>query len=410
MSVKTQQPPKRNIPAPYRAIAPVPNAPDLSGNGNASAAPAPAPASTVDPIATYSASVNPPRKAKRQRPISDLNSDEEDEDELASPTAAMSSSAAKRSRASEEDYQSASGAFTSVPSVPNSTSAASRKARAPTRAAREALRKANHSRIEKARRTKINDALARLRELVPAAVGASSGGAGGDANGEEGGAGGEDKGFKLEVLVRTVTYLEKLTEKMRLLEGNAQAPLCSRCKNVEPHKAHRDSSAYPPSSTTSPAMIAADAGPSSRSTHDLSISSLMNPTAPSSPADIRKSVSGSPRVPQSNGRIQLPSPPLSGMLSAEPIGLLPPSLTLPPATSGYASVQGSPTFQPMRTPEDESAATMLLNFKTKWSAHEQNGGSPPSYGNKSSSGSPVERNGTAQTPGSMLGIVERVIV
>ena len=40
-------------------------------------------------------------------------------------------------------------------------------ASAPSRAARESARRANHSRIEKARRLKINGALEALRELVP---------------------------------------------------------------------------------------------------------------------------------------------------------------------------------------------------------------------------------------------------
>ena len=42
---------------------------------------------------------------------------------------------------------------------------------APSRAARESARRANHSRIEKARRLKINSALEALRELVPSEPG-----------------------------------------------------------------------------------------------------------------------------------------------------------------------------------------------------------------------------------------------
>ena len=56
---------------------------------------------------------------------------------------------------------------------PNTTptpTPAKRRGRKPgtlSRAARESQRKLNHSRIEKARRSKINEALAALRELVP---------------------------------------------------------------------------------------------------------------------------------------------------------------------------------------------------------------------------------------------------
>ena len=72
------------------------------------------------------------------------------------------------------------------------------KAKAKT--TREALRKANHSLIERRRREKINAALADLREMVP-------------------GLGDESKGgeFKLEVLERTVAHMRELKEEIGVL-------------------------------------------------------------------------------------------------------------------------------------------------------------------------------------------------
>lgn len=53
-----------------------------------------------------------------------------------------------------------------------------------SRSARESQRKINHSRIEKARRSKINDALDALRRLVPSDYGKGRGGVDGSANGD----------------------------------------------------------------------------------------------------------------------------------------------------------------------------------------------------------------------------------
>ncbi|KAG8750508.1 hypothetical protein FRC14_000439 [Serendipita sp. 396] len=71
------------------------------------------------------------------------------------------------------------------------------------RNAREAARKANHSVIEKKRREKINQALAELRTLVPADEPESN------LNGKD---------FKLEVLVRTVSHLKRVTSRVNELE------------------------------------------------------------------------------------------------------------------------------------------------------------------------------------------------
>ncbi|KAG8992816.1 hypothetical protein FRB90_000892 [Tulasnella sp. 427] len=130
-------------------------------------APAPRPSSS-----TASSSTSPPVTAQ-----------------LSPPTSPTASTAPRRGR------------------KPGSTNAVSRSAR-------EAARKSNHSRIEKLRREKINDALTSLRELVPYDESAE----GTDKKGNA------EKEFKLEILERTVVYLSKLKKRVQELEGqNADA-------------------------------------------------------------------------------------------------------------------------------------------------------------------------------------------
>ncbi|KIY70254.1 hypothetical protein CYLTODRAFT_419985 [Cylindrobasidium torrendii FP15055 ss-10] len=142
------------------------------------------------------ASINPPRRAKDiailPKPSSDAGSDADDEYR---PTDSHLSPPAKRGR----------------------------KPGTMSRTAREAQRKLNHSIIEKARRTKINDALATLRTLVPEHFGEATE----DINDEEEAAstkpGGKkaekEKEFKLEILVRTVSYMQHLIGRVSELEA-----------------------------------------------------------------------------------------------------------------------------------------------------------------------------------------------
>ena len=100
----------------------------------------------------YAASVNPPRKAKLQAAASLLPA------LLPSPPSSESSSS--------------TFSVSNVVPSPDSVQPRQKRGRKPaaggsSRAAREAARKANHSRIEKARRGKINDALQELKRLVP---------------------------------------------------------------------------------------------------------------------------------------------------------------------------------------------------------------------------------------------------
>ncbi|KAF8625616.1 hypothetical protein AX17_006802 [Amanita inopinata Kibby_2008] len=96
-----------------------------------------------------------------------------------------------------------------------------------SRTAREAQRKLNHSIIEKARRTKINEALAELRQLVPAEFGATSPTDSDDDDDDGNGGYGvrqpkKEKEFKLEILERTVAYLKDLTERCGELQKQRQ--------------------------------------------------------------------------------------------------------------------------------------------------------------------------------------------
>jgi len=86
-----------------------------------------------------------------------------------------------------------------------------------SRSARDSLRRQNHSRIEKARRTKINEALDTLRILVPPSI--REDGNEEDEEGPEGKKRGQQKEFKLEILVRTVAYMKQLISQVEELES-----------------------------------------------------------------------------------------------------------------------------------------------------------------------------------------------
>lgn len=123
--------------------------------------------------------------------------------------------------------------------TPTAAKRGRKPAPAASRGAREQARKTNHSRIEKRRREKINEALATLRELVPADIvtavntmspgispALSAIGAGGKKKAGE-------KEFKLEVLERTVVFVKYLLERVGELEHQVQGnPL--HAPNVSP--------------------------------------------------------------------------------------------------------------------------------------------------------------------------------
>lgn len=185
-----------------------------------------------------------------------------------------------------------------------------------SRAAREAQRKVNHSLIEKARRTKINDALATLRELVPPESQHDS-----DEPHKP-----AEKEFKLEILVRTVAYLQDLTDRVRRLEHDG----CPRCSE-----------------------------PISLAEHD-------SPRLPSISAWLPEDQ----RTLLTPACAQLPTPPASATCAPATAGFpLPPVLTLPspsthmqPCFSGFTRAKPSPVSSPVYTPDDETAASLLLRM------------------------------------------------
>ncbi|KAH0578227.1 hypothetical protein H2248_004007 [Termitomyces sp. 'cryptogamus'] len=106
-----------------------------------------------------------------------------------------------------------------------------------SRAARETQRKLNHSIIEKARRTKINDALTSLKQLVSAGYGQSSlqpADEDEDAKKKKGKKAEKEKEFKLEILERTVVFLQDLPKRVEVLEAAVssspkECSLCAKC-------------------------------------------------------------------------------------------------------------------------------------------------------------------------------------
>lgn len=205
--------------------------------------------SSNDTLSPYIASVNPPRRAKRARTDSLLAVETSAAMEItpsAAPkrrarphilpkgpldTHAMDDGDSDSGEGEEDDYD---------PSL--SASAPKRRGRKPgamSRSARESLRKLNHSRIEKARRTKINETLGTLSALVNEAEMRKRGPqdnaeASRDDNlkGKRAGKGKSEEGkeFKLDVLVKAVSYMQELIEKVRQLESRA----CETCSSSVP--------------------------------------------------------------------------------------------------------------------------------------------------------------------------------
>ncbi|KAJ8585619.1 hypothetical protein M405DRAFT_824642 [Rhizopogon salebrosus TDB-379] len=292
------------------------------------------------------------------------------------------------------DYQAEDDAYDAPPPSPQPR----RRGRKPgtlSRAAREAQRKTNHSLIEKARRTKINDALATLRELVPPEYKRANEAPERTDDDEEeepkkgkGKSKAGEKEFKLEILVRTVAYLQDLTEKVKQLEENG----CPNCKHSicpsssyggRPSKRRRQD--VESNQTEEEESARADVAPPDDQPSRLpSISTWLPPSSqqrsllltPSlSPSTLRATTSSKPTS------LQLPTPPTSVTFTpSSSVFGVPPVLTLPspstflppsgaqiqPCFSGFMSrrTPSDASSSPMYSPEDETAASLLLRIST----------------------------------------------
>ncbi|KZV74952.1 hypothetical protein PENSPDRAFT_731920 [Peniophora sp. CONT] len=372
----------------------------------------------------YTASVNPPRRAKRMR-TDDLRPLAPAPSTSTSMNAALSLSANPGFDENDLDDEDEMQPYEEEDDVVPPPRRRGRKPSTVSRAARESQRRQNHSRIEKARRTKINDALAALRHLVPGQE---------DAEEEEQDTAGkkrrQEKEFKLEVLERTVVYVQELQERVRVLEAGTTAsakvsssrkrrqddeetagssddreftplppPLPpatvswkaapSRRVSVSQSPMARASnaalSAYPsplllPTASNTPLMQPIDSA--MRTTSLPSISSWLGHVPPSPSVHPERSarpiISLRPQRPPTS----LPTPPTSGSLGPIACSTLPPTLALElPSTASRESFAKNEKDETGEwTPEDESAASLLLKMRT----------SP--------------RDTQAQTPSSLLGM------
>ena len=314
----------------------------------------------------YSASSNPPRRAKRLL-VAEL------------PTYPSHPSTTDSLMQTIPDL---------VPPVP------AKRGRKPgplSRSAREAQRRLNHSIIEKARRTKINDALATLRQLVPVDYGfktesredeedddddeypedakrsKSKSKSKGTGKREE-----KEKEFKLEILVRTVSFLQDLLKRVETMETSALVcqhcgAACQPCDKKRKHSQiydHDDDHQAPPSKVARspevhPRQIFNSHSISPVSTPELQPSGARLPPISSwlPHADIDPTLLSPQNKPVAQPKTipYLPSPPSSTHFDPVRTSQVPPVLNLGPvATAAMVA--------PPHTSEDESAASLLLQI------------------------------------------------
>ncbi|KAJ7125054.1 hypothetical protein C8R44DRAFT_130296 [Mycena epipterygia] len=349
------------------------------------------------PKDVYAASCNPPRSAK-QRPRS--QSESSSASEYTPEPRRVVPLSPKMSKAGMDRVEAES-----------STSGAKRGRKPATlsRTAREAQRKLNHSIIEKARRTKINDALATLKQLVPANYGQPSAPADEEDEGPDGEYGGKaakkpagkreekEKEFKLEILIRTVSFMQDLIERVAVLEEESQST-CTNCAGPSSLKRKRPAGADDAEEEIRPVAKRREEGPAtpepSPSIHPnaspaMSYSGARLPSISSWLPDLSQidpSLRPSPRA-SPEFQSHLPSPPSSTQFAPSYTPpQLPPALSLGPiATQSLLSA---------RTPEDESAASLLLEISAS---------SPTFREAKDELG--LQRQ--VQTPASLLGLLAK---
>lgn len=322
---------------------------------------------------SYAASTNPARKAKRAR--------------LGNSTDASHDPADLRSASPHQPFILPKPASKPIVDTPPATTLPpvkrGRKPSGVSRASREAQRKLNHSIIEKARRTKINEALSTLSSLIPTDYDTRPDGAddtgkedvedSGDDDGDyvdrkqtAGRRGGpkKEKEFKLEILVKTVAYMQDLIQRVTDLEAEAKAPVpaplpspsCATCSTRTATKRKRgasdslDGAREPASDERAIPRLPSISEMLSERARDVDVGSYL-PSPPSSTKFPARGRSDSLDIP----------PPLS----------LGPTLQAAAAKSSSSGAQScaatpvvSPVTSPLLTPEDESAASLLLNMRT----------------------------------------------
>ena len=267
----------------------------------------------------------------------------------------------------DSDYHEAA-----VPPSTSQTKGRPRKSGKISRSTRDSLRRQNHSRIEKARRTKINEALDTLRALVPPSI--REDGNDDEEEGAEGRKRGQQKEFKLEILVRTVTYMKQLISRVEELEAkkyhhkaSVSQPRGLKRKRDEIFQQLLDEEPVPV--------------PTSRGHGDsASRASTTSPLLPPISTLFQHQSTSLASLPSPD---QLPSPPATAEFRPRsdslehPYSARLPSLTLPSPRSDRSHP----------SQDDESAATLLLHMKAR----------SPSFTSPTT-------NPLIQTPGSALGL------
>ena len=393
-------------------------------------------------VLSYAASCNPPRRAKRPSTGGNPPAAEERASQPLPPLApAIAQVSADVIPPVDDDD------FNTAADVPQPI----RRGRKPSslsRAARESMRRQNHSRIEKARRTKINEALSMLRDLVPADAGRKPPAANDDSadddddEDDEFGSGSgkkppanrgkqrQEKEFKLEILEKVVSYVQELQEKVRVLEVQG----CVQCSSMEiapthyPKRKRDEVSSSSSSNDIHDPHLSADI-PEERPNKRLTATQVVSPPPilshsntrlPSISSWLPKSVDSAitdSHTPPINP-IQLPTPPASAVIGPITSPQVPPALRLElPMASltsrNYSSPTKSAPSSPSWTQEDESVASLLLRIKTSSSPKASRPGSSVSDLLAPTPEAPIIGDHTrlaevnemrVQTPGSLLGL------
>ncbi|KIK07179.1 hypothetical protein K443DRAFT_673736 [Laccaria amethystina LaAM-08-1] len=413
----------------------------------------------------YAACCNPPRRAKRL-PVAELPLDLTQEDpDMSLPRQILPKNLSHPMKPTTNPVSDEHAVPAQHAPVP------SKRGRKPgplSRTAREAQRRLNHSIIEKARRTKINEALATLKQLVPADYGCSKPPADDEDEDNEdeeyqqgtkkpkskkaGKKEEKEKEFKLEILVRTVSFMQDLIKRVAVLEEGALSPQpCPTCtdsgstdakKRKRPHLDEIDGepqSDQPPRETNRPRRLTESSSGGS-SYPDNTVQPQRTPlTQPQSDARLPSISSWLPisvidpsllpppppqRTPPTP-RSYLPSPPSSTHFDPVRTSLVPPALSLgpialaatgPSSTRPRASSTLSSVSTQSRTPEDESAASLLLQisassppFRALPSSSTYGLPDPSKFTLHASDSANNAKPGVlkAQTPGSLLGLNHR---